>query len=72
MFLLFAITMLANGVTANLMEQKLLDLENVFRVVALALTILALLTTRAIIERFVLIFGCIMLIVHVYIETQFQ
>ncbi len=69
-FLLFGITMLANAVTANLMEQKLMDLENLFRVIALLLTAFAFYTKRTNIERIVLVFGFVTFIVHMIVETS--
>lgn len=72
MYVFFGITMLANTVSANLMEQKLFELENLFRLVAIVFSVIAFFTKRVEIERFILIFGWGMLILHVFIELQSQ
>lgn len=63
-YLLFGLTMVANGIAANVMEQQLMDIENLYRLIALVLTAFALITSNVTIERTVLIIGCFTLIVH--------
>jgi hypothetical protein len=71
-YVLFGVTMLANAISANLMEQKLFEIENLFRLVAIMFAAVAFLTKRVSVERFVLIFGWVMLITHILIEGQNQ
>jgi hypothetical protein len=68
-YLLFGVTMIANTITANLMEQELIHIENLFRLIALTLTAIIYFTKRPHIERAVLIFGWIILIFHTITET---
>ncbi len=69
-YLLFGFTLLANAITANLMEQKLFDVENLFRLISLTLTAILYFTKRTIIERAILVAGSIILIFHTVFETS--
>jgi hypothetical protein len=69
MFLLFGVTMFANAVTANMMEENLMGFENLFRLISIAFAIVAFRTVRINVERFVLIFGWCMMIAHAAMET---
>lgn len=68
-YLLFGLSILANAVTANLMEQKLFDTENLYRIVALILTAIIYIVKKPVIERGVLILGWAILIFYTVLET---
>ncbi len=70
-YLLFGITLLANGITANVMEQQWTDAENLFRLGAFLFSLAGVFTKRVIIERIVLVLGWIMLIAHTIAESKF-
>jgi hypothetical protein len=64
-FLLFGLTITLNSVTANFMEEDFGSRENVYRVLALGLTAIGYFTRKVMVERMVLLAGCVMLIVHI-------
>lgn len=69
-YLLFGITIVANGITANLMEQRWTDVENLFRIGALILALFGVFTRWIAVEKMVLVLGWIMLILHTVIESK--
>jgi hypothetical protein len=68
-YLLFGITILANGVTANLMEQQLRDPENFIRLTALILTYQIYITKNPVVERVILAMGCVLFVVHTILQA---
>jgi hypothetical protein len=69
-YLLFAIMMIANTISANFMEQKLIDQENGFRLVALGLTGCAFFTKNIMVERIILVVGWLTLISHFVVDAH--
>jgi hypothetical protein len=71
-FLFFGIIILVNGITALSMEQELVHMENIFRLLALLLALVALLTSRPIIERSILFTAGAIMILHVMLQPYIE
>lgn len=70
-YLLFGISLLANAVTGNLMEQKtILDDKNLIRVIALTLNMYLYFTRSVMVERIILLMGCVLLIINTLINAR--
>jgi|GEM_PF-5021469 len=67
--LLFGVTIAANGITANVIEQQWMDYENLFRIAAITLACIGVVTKQIMVERAILIIGWIMLIAHTVLES---
>ena len=61
--------MICNGVIANTMEEpNLLNQENYFRLAAILLATIAVLSKKVFLERTILVLGWVMLIVHTFVQ----
>jgi len=67
---LMACGIFSNAIIANLMEERsLLSQENIFRVIAIVLAMLAAFSHKQIMERIVLVLGWVTLLVHLYTDS---
>jgi hypothetical protein len=71
-YMLFAFTILANAITANLLEQSLMDTENLIRIFAIGLATMAFVTKSIRVERGILIVGLFTLLLHVVMDVKGQ
>lgn len=71
-FLFFGIILLVNGITALSMEQELLHIENLFRLIAIILTFSAVTTKQVFVERAILVISSSVMILHVMVQPYIE
>lgn len=71
-FLFFGIILLVNGITALSMEQELLHIENLFRLIAIILTFSAVTTKQVFVERAILVISWSVMILHVMVQPYIE
>jgi len=68
---LMACSILSNAVIANFMEERnLLSEENIYRLIAIVLALLAAFSHKQIMERIVLVLGWVVLLTHLFATEQ--
>ncbi len=70
-FMLFGLTILCNAISANLIEHDLTHIRNVFRLIALLLTVLIFFTKKLWVERSILALGCIVFVLLIIRDLVF-
>jgi hypothetical protein len=70
-FILFGVTILTNAITANVIEHDLMHIRNIFRLIALLLTLVIYFTRKRWVERGILTLGCLLFFVLVLRDLIF-